>query len=212
MHRGRAGNFTWPAQCARKAVSQDCVRFQHASAQPHLGCWCCTWADSADSWPDTMVWSVYHVVPASVYRASVCAGGMVSPWSSQYPDMLSEGHFNDRESKRSIGSVVFERSTWRFAAGFDGTEESLTWHRDPQYRRCAPDFSTMLFLPCVMMIFVYCSVRPLASALAFMATGSLSLICRTQRGPLIRSLATILVSMSMALEQTLILTGLATWR
>jgi len=114
-------------------VSQGCVRFMHSSAQPHLGCWCCTRPGSAD----TMLWSLYHVVPASVYRGSVCAGGMVSPWSSQYPDMVSEWHFNTWEGKRSIGSVVFERSTWRFAAGFDGTE--VTWHRDPQYRRCAPD-------------------------------------------------------------------------
>ena len=119
-------------------MSQDCVRFMHSSAQPHLGCWCCTRPGSAD----TMLWSLYYVVRASVYRGSVCAGGMVSPWSSQYPGLLSEGHFNEGSvvfERSTWRSVVFERSTWRFAAGFDGNEKLMTWYRDPQYRRCAPD-------------------------------------------------------------------------
>jgi hypothetical protein len=47
---------------------------------------------------------------------SVCAGGMFSPYPRQ--------------------SVLIERSTWRFAAGFAGDETSVTWYRDPQYRRC----------------------------------------------------------------------------
>ena len=70
----------------------------------------------------------------------MCAGGAVSPWSSQYPDLVWDYYSSNSKSKRFIerGSV-FERSTWRFAAGFEGDEEFLTWHRDPQYRRCARD-------------------------------------------------------------------------
>lgn len=135
-------------------MSQACVRFMHSSAQPHLGCWCCTWADSADSWPDTMVWSVYDVVPTSVYSASVCAGGMVSPWPSQYPDMF--WGVNDKAVMRFIerGSVVFERSTWCFAAGFEGNEESLRWYLDPQYRRC--ECLTFEFCPMPNSNFAVC--------------------------------------------------------
>jgi hypothetical protein len=73
----------------------------------------------------------------------VCAGGMFSPcfdlmsWSNQYPDESSYKYSSD--VWRNVDppqSVLFERSTWRFAAGFAGDEESVAWYRDPQYRRC----------------------------------------------------------------------------
>jgi len=68
-------------------------------------------------------------VRSSAFGTSVCADGMVSPWSNQYPSMNY-----DWSTSRP---VVFRRSsTWRFAAGFAGNEESVTWYRDPQYRRC----------------------------------------------------------------------------
>ena len=139
-------------------MSQDCVRFQHASAQPHLGCWCCTWVDSADTMVRS-VYDVYDVVPTSVYSASVCAGGMVSPWPSQYPDQYPDMDWDhdDKAVMRFIerGSVVFERSMWRFAAGFEGNEDLLTWYRDPQYRRC--ECLTFEFCPMPNSNFAVCA-------------------------------------------------------
>jgi hypothetical protein len=63
---------------------------------------------------------------SSAFGTSVCADGMVSPWSNQYPSMSQ-----DQDLRRP---VVFQRSS--FAAGFAGNEGSVTWYRDPQYRRC----------------------------------------------------------------------------
>jgi hypothetical protein len=66
---------------------------------------------------------------SSAFGTAVCADGMVSTWSNQYPSMNY-----DWSPRRP---VVFQRSsTWRFAAGFAGNEKSVTWYRDPQYRRC----------------------------------------------------------------------------
>jgi hypothetical protein len=63
---------------------------------------------------------------------SVCAGGMFSPYHRQsafeYPRQYVFG--------RGQSGFVIRRSTWRFAAGFAGDETSVTWYRDPQYRRC----------------------------------------------------------------------------
>jgi hypothetical protein len=74
---------------------------------------------------------------------SVCAGGIFSPcfdlmsWSNQHPGESSRQSTSDLW--RNVGprqSVLLKRSTWRFAAGFAGNEQSVTWYRDPQYRRC----------------------------------------------------------------------------
>ena len=86
--------------------------------------------------------SAYGVSPTGSYT-SVCAGGMFSPcfdlmsWSNQYPLESSRQSFSDLW--RNVGprqSVLLKRSTWSFAAGFAGNEASVTWYRDPQYRRC----------------------------------------------------------------------------
>jgi hypothetical protein len=73
---------------------------------------------------------------SSAFGTSVCADGTVSPWSNQYISWdMSQGQ-DPREP------VVFQRikitagPITSFAAGFAGNEESVTWYRDPQYRRC----------------------------------------------------------------------------